>query len=233
MLVSRLHGFALLRTRKTGGTSVEMALQPLCAPGRPVAERQRAIVTEAGVVGARLIGREEATALDREWPPHLPAAEMARRLPDWGALLKVTTVRDPFDRMVSAFHWEREVRALPPLAPEDEVATFRLFVASGWWEDDFDAVHVEGRFQPDMCLRHERLAADLAALARRLGVGPLSLPHAKPTRARRRVPLAECYDRASIRVVRDRLAWVFERFGYAPEPGAEPDGPRGALEGAA
>lgn len=172
-----------------------------------MAERQRALVSERGVVGRRLIGREEARALGWAWPLHLPAAEVARRMgPAWAGHLKVTTVRDPFERMVSAFHWERHVRGLPSLPPSAEVAAFRDFVASGWWEDGHGTLHVEGAFRPDVTPRHERLAADLAALARRLDAPPLVLPHEKATRARRAVSLADYYDAAALRVVRARFA---------------------------
>lgn len=223
MLVSFAHRFALIRTRKTAGTSVEMALQPLCGPA-PTGERQAAVVSDRGIVGARMVPTGEATELDRTWHAHLTAAEMARRLPDWPALLKVTTVRDPFDRMVSAFHWERAVRGEGALGPSGEVRAFRAFVATGWWADDRDTVFVEGRYAPDVTLRHESLADDLRVLLRRLGAPDLPLPHAKATRGRRGLALPDYYDAPTARIVRDRHAWVFDLFGYDREPRARLDG---------
>ena len=54
-LVSHKHQFVFLKTRKTAGTSIEMLLEPFCAPpGHVPVERTEGMVTPHGVIGHRL-----------------------------------------------------------------------------------------------------------------------------------------------------------------------------------
>lgn len=109
MLVSHGHEFIYLKTRKTAGTSVEMALQPWCMPSDEieVEERTHAIVGARGIVGRRMIPKENRRPDDHIWYNHMSAAEVHAQLGDriWGRYRKLVVVRNPFDRMVSHFHW--------------------------------------------------------------------------------------------------------------------------------
>ena len=75
MLVSHKHRFIYLKTRKTGGTSTEMALEPFARGDEaPVTERTLAVVSDAGIVGSRMEdrqAREEGT-----WRNHMTAREI-------------------------------------------------------------------------------------------------------------------------------------------------------------
>jgi len=53
-LVCYEHNFIFLKTYKTAGTSVEMALEPLCVPpGTEIVEHHPVIKTRYGIVGRR------------------------------------------------------------------------------------------------------------------------------------------------------------------------------------
>ncbi len=56
-LVCYKHRFIFLKTRKTAGTSVEMALEPLCVPpGTEIREHRSMIKTRYGIVAHRGFG---------------------------------------------------------------------------------------------------------------------------------------------------------------------------------
>jgi hypothetical protein len=228
VMISHDRGFIFLKTRKTAGTTIEMLLEPHCAPpGHVVREETPEIVTAHGVVGARLVAREDPDlpiAQSPEWRNHLPAAIIRERLGDevWSRYVKITAVRNPFDRVVSMFHWRRRKTELPTGPALREA--FRRFIARDW-PDDRDVVLIGGRFVADRALRYETLGADIASLSTELGLGidPSAMPHTKNFAARRGgLSTADHYDEDTIEVVRNRLSWVFEHFDYAGTPDSAP-----------
>lgn len=84
VMIRHTHRFIFLKTRKTAGTSVEMALQPLCTPpGRPITEQTPAIESRFGVVGRRHMPRgplARPTFWRKDWYNHRPAAQVAQAL---------------------------------------------------------------------------------------------------------------------------------------------------------
>ena len=227
MLVSHAHRFVFLKTRKTASTSVEMALQTFCIPEDTAepAEKTTAIVSDVGIVGARSIPPTTRRGDSVIWFHHMGADAIADGIGEeaFASYRKVATVRNPFTRIVSGFHYRRRNRNRPP-GPEDwdeQRTAFRDWVLSEKWSNDRYIVHRNGRFCVDHAVRFERLQDDLNDLAGTLGLDPakVALPHTKDNRAARRGrPPAEYFDRDTVDMVRRRLSWVFERFGYPERP---------------
>jgi hypothetical protein len=237
-LVSFAHDFVYLRTRKTASTSTEMYLQPFCMPpGHEVTEfNPRQIISEFGIVGRRLGNapvpawkRFELTARRhlglRNWTPHMTAQQVRDWLEPafWNRALKISSVRNPFARVVSEFYWEIEKDGAPP--EQDAAALIRRFrrrIRKGRFQDDRDIVMIDGHFVPDVLIRQEYIADDLAALVERLGLDPskTSLPVTKKTKsseAAARPPLADFYNDETAEILRARYAWAFEHGNYSPE----------------
>lgn len=226
MLLSRKYDFIFLKTRKTAGTSVEMLLEPLCTPpGHVVQEVTEAVVSPSGIVGARLV----APAPTRRtwygkrlpvWRNHMTAKAIRDALGrrTWDRCVKISTVRNPFDRAVSQFHWN--TRREGPRHPAEAVDRFRDWVR-GRWPDDFDVTHLRARYVIDRAIRFERLREDIEALAADLGlpVDLSSLPHAKSLgHARKGIAVADYYDAESVEIVRRRMRWVFDNHDYPETP---------------
>lgn len=235
VLVSHQHRFIYLKTRKAAGTSLEMALEPFCmAPGHVPKHGSPERVTPEGIVGMRLEGMPERSTLDRllgrnkvRWYNHMAARKVRRGLgrKDWDRYAKIAAVRNPFDRMVSYFHWLRagvDASDLPALR-----AAFRAFVLSEDWSDDVNVTHVDGAYVIDHAIRYENLKADLAALVNQLGLDParVHLPKTKMRKKKRQsLPVSAYFDDETADVVRRRMAWMFERIGYSTDL-AEADAP--------
>jgi hypothetical protein len=219
MLVSHRHRFIAMKTLKTGSTSVEIYLEPFCAPPELYQgpEHLRPTLESAdGIIAFR--GRKVA---GQAWYNHMPAALVRDRLgPLWDSYLKLCVVRHPLDREVSWFWFkrpspEREALAEAPFAAV--LARFRAHLAEGPALPDNAAIHhIDGRFALDLVLRHETLAADLAALCARLGLPwePARLGRYKANYRTRAEPWEAYYDPPQRAATLARHAAEAALFGY-------------------
>ncbi len=227
VLVSHAHAFVFLKTRKTAGTSIEMALEALCAPpGHVVREKTPARLSRRGIIGARRVPQRRPMWLFRHtnfWRNHMGAEKLRTAMgPEiFDRYAKITAVRDPFTRCISQYRWRlAETGTDPQSLPFAEMRDgFRDFVTSGNWQDDREIVHVGGRYVIDHAVRFESMEADLKAVAEKCGL-PLSvaLPHTKQTGTGNGIPLGEYYDAGTIGIVRDRFSWVYDHFDYPSRP---------------
>src|SRR5262245_49182832 len=105
MLVSHRKRFIYTKTIKTGGTSVEVYFEPYCFPPGEYrfAHARAQYESAAGIVGFRGLKRADD---GNYWYNHAPAAEIRARLGDdvWNGYFKFCVVRNPFEKLVSAFH---------------------------------------------------------------------------------------------------------------------------------
>lgn len=222
MLVSHRHRFVCMKTRKTGGTSVEIYLEPFCAPeGDPEAGRahyRAAQESAAGIIGAR--GVPVTPAL--RWFNHMSAEAVRAGIgaARWDAYRKVCVVRDPYERAVSQFWWllDEAERARLAAAPFDAVrAAYRGWILGGGHLDDERPVYaIGGRFALDGVIRHERLADDLAGFCAQVGVpwDPARLGRFKAEHRRRAEPGRDYQDGATRARVQAVWGQEFDWFGY-------------------
>src|SRR5689334_9226854 len=129
MIASFHRRFIFFKTRKTAGTSVEIALTPFCGPDdilAPIALDDEQLRVVDGVVGARnyvsdpaIVAAYERAILERDeagfarargrnrraggFYNHMPAAEIRAKLtPElWASAFKFTVERHPFEKVVS------------------------------------------------------------------------------------------------------------------------------------
>ncbi len=227
VLVSHSHRFIFMKTSKTAGTSVEMALEHACAPdGHVVAEKTPACISEQGIIGSRLspikLPRQPALVKGM-WYNHKSAKEIRDDLgaERFAQYLKITTVRNPFDRCVSAFHWLRKPDAAKAKTFAELRQKFQEFILAEKWKTDKHNALINGEFIIDRTLRFESLKPDLAKLASDLNiaVNTNAMPHTKSThKTRKDYAVADYYNQACIDVVRRRSDWVFEYCDYPDHP---------------
>ncbi len=234
VLVSNPHRFIFLKTSKTAGTTAEMMLEPACAaPEHVVSERVETRISDYGIIGSRMtpcISPPQPAAERGKWCNHKTARRVREDLgaTRFDAYTKITTVRNPFDKCVSDFHWSNR-RLMSLVSGFKQIReAFIQFIAAREWATDEPIVFINGRYIIDRAIRFEHLASDLGKVANDLGI-PLAdgpLPHTKATRADRKSrAVADYYDPESIDIVRERLSWVFERFPYSDHPPFAQEGP--------
>ena len=199
MILSHSHRFIFLKTRKTGGTSFEIALSKHLSDGdviTPVAPGDEMLRTSLGFRGPQnyLFEDDPVTPGSMLLPHfkfhnHMEAREVRARIPPqlFDGYLKVAVVRNPFDYVVSWYYWER---ALHQPSAEDFKLWLRFHQANraeiearyrqrlqtnpGPFASNRLITHIDGRSVVDVMIRYENREADVAAFAERVGL-PASL----------------------------------------------------------
>jgi hypothetical protein len=188
MILSHRHRFLFLKTTKTAGTSLEMALAKYCGPDDVITVIHRD--DEATKAALGLPGPRNHLLPDTAYRPsdvvralrdrapverfynHSPAASVRAKVPAdvWSGALKFAIVRDPFDYVVSRYFWANR-------QGEHSPKRFRKWLLSEpkRLRVNRTITDIDGRPAVDAMLRYETLAADVAALAARLGL-PDTLP---------------------------------------------------------
>ncbi len=223
VLVCHDHRFIFLKTRKTAGTSIEMLLEPLCAPpGHVVTEKTMGFQSRHGIVGFRLL--EDGAEKPSIWRAHMPAHLVAAQLPrdQWGDYFRFSCLRNPFDKIVSQFFWDLDYHGNPkPGSLDDTRAAFRHYVLERDFHTDKSVTHRKGNFVLNGFLRYEALTEDLERLRTKLNlpIDPKAMVSAKSATSRLKdVPVSAYYDAETTGVILDKLAWIFEQGKYSCNP---------------
>lgn len=191
MIVSHRHRFIFVKTVKTASTSVEIALSRHCGPDdviTPLSERDEALRRAEGgrppqnhlVPWSEYAPEDVAELATRRHPKaaffnHIGARAARERLGAevWESYRKLTVERNPWDKVLSYFHWIQghdAGRALDELIESGDA-----FACRGWplyTVDDVVAV--------DTVMRFESLEEELGAACAALGIDTLGpLPHEK------------------------------------------------------
>lgn len=189
MIINHKYKFIFIRTRKTAGTSIEIALSQFCDTLdiiTPIAVEDESKRQELGFRGPqnyniplRVYNKSDwLRLLWRRKPKHFFNHASSYYIQDnvaqdsWDNYFKFCFERDPFDKAISRYYWStREPR--PDIADYLESVPIKLL--SNW-----DIYTINDQIAVDFVGRFENLSDDLAIVARKLGlVGELSLPRAK------------------------------------------------------
>jgi Sulfotransferase family len=229
MIVSHEHRFIFLKTKKTAGTSIELALSELCGPRDIIAPLTK--IDEAlregkrGAQNWRLHGWWGSarplwqrrffkfTAEDYGFYNHMPADEAKALLNDdkaWRSYFKFAFDRNPWDRQVSFYHHRyRREKAPPPFAHfihKDKRA--RL--------NNYEIYSIEGDVAVDFVGRFESLEADLKHALDQVGLKLNgALPRAKTTFRKSDAPYRDYYDGDTRDIVGDWYAREIKLLDYA------------------
>lgn len=219
MLVSHSHKFIYTKTVKTGGTSVESYFERFCMPGDEWTESHWRYehVSESGIVGHRGPNMPGNCG----WWNHMSARLIRQRVGEeiWNGYLKFCVIRNPYDKVISAFYFFRR-RSNPHMEfsdPELDRELFGQWVQSGYkLPIDNDKFLIDGTFCLDDVIRHESLHQDLERICGRLGVQwNLSWLPVFKTGVRPKYASAEAlYTDKSRKVVETAFAFELDYFKY-------------------
>ena len=228
MIISHEHKFIFLKTKKTAGTSIEIALSGLCGPDdilSPLTETDETL--RAGVRGAQNWRRHSwwgspQPLWKRRWRKfspkdygfynHMPAAEVMALLNDdavWRSYFKFAFDRNPWDRQVSYYH--HRYRGVGNPEP------FEHFVRKGRKArlDNYDIYSLEGDVAVDFVGRYETLTEDLTKALGQVGLTLESeLPRAKGEFRKEKRPYREYYSDNTKRIVEDWYSREIKLLDY-------------------
>ena len=179
MIVNHRYKFIFLKTRKTAGTSIEIALSRFCDGNdiiTPITEEDERTRRELGVRGPQNYKFSLSSFGFSDWMTlltkgrrkrffnHASASFIRANLgPEiWDGYFKFCFERNPFDKAISRFYWStREPR--PPIS--EYLISAKPKLLTNW-----DIYTIDGRVAVNFVGRYETLEADLAAVRSRLGL---------------------------------------------------------------
>ena len=215
-----------MKTKRTAGTSLEIALSALCGPEdviTPITAPDEADRRRLGYRGPQNLrppprspGRRLVDLARRRKAPlfrnHMPAARIRALLPrsTWDTYFKFCFDRNPWDRAISLYYWLGGQRRFDSIAD---------FLRSGVERplSNFDRYAIDGRVAVDRVFRYEDMEEALGQISRRLDLArPLTLPdqRAKGTSRTDRRPYRDVLTEEERDLIADLCAREIRLLGY-------------------
>jgi hypothetical protein len=226
MLISHDFRFIFTKTAKTAGTSVEAYFERFCLPpGQgPPSHHRAAHESVHGVVGYR--GRAPS---GERWYNHMPASEIRDQIDraTWDSYFKFCTIRNPWDKTISAFEFMgrehlvplgeegQEFRSRHPSHDEEQLRFLHWLETEGVPRMR-KAYVIDGALCVDDVVRYERLPEDLERICRHLGVpwDPAWLPRFKTEVRREESTVSRLYREPARQLVAEAYDFEIQHFGY-------------------
>lgn len=216
MIISRGRGYIFVHIPKTGGTAMALALEDRAkADDIMIGDTPKAVKRRGKHKGVRTAGRlwKHSTLADAEG---LISRDEMRDL------FTFTLVRNPWDRMVSYYHWLQTQTFDHPAVGLAKTKGFSVFLNAPLTQATFRAnpyasylTDGAGTVHSDLYIRLERLADDIAPLADHLGFVP-DMPVANQS-ARPR-DWRGFYTESDAELIADICAADIAAHGYAFDP---------------
>ncbi len=212
MILSRGRKYLFIHVPKTGGTSMALALEARAMKDDiMLGDTPKALRRRGKLKGAKAAGRlwKHSTLADLDGLIETDELE---------ELFIFTMVRNPWDRLVSYYHWLRAQSFDHPSVGLAKALAFDAFLAEPAIAQSFRSApavsyltDAEGVERANLYIRLEHLAQDIVPLAAHLGFA-LDLPHVN--QSARRADYREAYSPDSISLVKEMCAADIEKFGY-------------------
>ncbi|MGQ0742390.1 MAG: hypothetical protein ACT4OG_08895 [Alphaproteobacteria bacterium] len=233
MILSHRHRLIFIKTSKTAGTSIELALEPICGPEDVCAGLHKHAGRRSGRAdeyGYR--ARNYRGLFVPRWNPDRPWRQFERDLYDlwrgrkfynhmsafevraragrqvFDSYFKFCFERNPWDKAVSQFFWEKGKPGVH--------GDFETFVRSPRLRSRFDLYAMGGKPVMDYIGRYETLEEDFCTALTRAGIAePPALPRAKAAYRPEPADYRKHYSPQSRDAVARKFAREIELFGYS------------------
>lgn len=212
MILSRGRRFIFIHIPKTGGTALALALEDRAkADDILIGDTPKARARKGRLAGVRSAGRL--------WK-HSTIADIAGLATDEeiADFFTLTLVRNPWDRMVSYYHWLRMQGFAHPAVGLAKALSFRAFlahpqtrIALALWPYGAYMRDALGRERARAFIRLEHLAEDLPPFEAHLG---FALDIARANESQRLRDHRPYYDDDSAALIAELCAEDIARFGY-------------------
>ena len=208
MILSTLHNFIYIRTKKTGSTTIETVLRKHVGPDDVVIGTRLRALRPLLKPGAKIPEKEGSHS-----PTHVAIDQIQPLLREefWKNAFKFTSERHPYEKAVSLaqMRWGRMRQE-----GRNFDAVLNKVVRQGMYAG-FPLYSIDGRPVVDEFIRLETLEADLRRIGKRIGLPiPETLPKARGEYRRDRRPAREILSDEQKEIVWQRCREEFEILGY-------------------
>ena len=212
MIYSPSRRFVFIHIPKTGGTALALALEARAkADDVLVGDTPKAVQRR---------GRQKALRTAGRLWKHSTLADLDGMLPDLDGLFLLTLVRNPWDRMVSTYHWLRGQGFAHPAVGLAKTHDFSGFLnhpltrtSISLWPYGAYMRDARGVERASLFARLERLETDLAPFEAHLGFRVT--PFARANASGRPADWRTAYSDADAGLVAALCAEDIARFGYS------------------
>ncbi|MBP9727577.1 MAG: sulfotransferase family 2 domain-containing protein [Gammaproteobacteria bacterium] len=226
MIISYSRRFIFLKTRKTAGSSIQMALSEICG-------NDDIIVSDDRNINSKDIGRNIERSFSRNTHANLAQIRLALLEDEWSSFFKFAFVRNPWDLVVSRYHWGKKGKQCSvsdfrewlqkytdadyakPECNEQANIVQRVWEIGGGFITDLQTPFVfEGKTKGIQFVgRYENISDDFDKLCKALEIAPLTLPHLK-VGFREGRSYHHFYDTVARLLVNRAFAEDIENFAY-------------------
>ena len=229
MIISHKHKFIFIKTTKTAGTSIEIALSRFCGEDdviTPLMPKDELMRKEYGGLGPQNFERPRRLTeyskgdwwrlvTQGKWPKvtlfwhHITAKQIKARVsPDiWNSYYKFCFVRNPWDRAVSRYFWNIERDGSQESLDES--------LKNNDPNSNFEIYSIDGQVAVDVVCKYENLQTDLTTVCQKLGI-PLDggLPRAKGTSRKTKKHYSDILSPEQAEYIRQKCSTEVELFDY-------------------
>ncbi len=230
-IISYRYKFIFIKTGKVAGTSVQMALEQICAPEdvcAPITKKKQSREGEDGYSARNHKGyfipkfiRGEGQGLNviselknffrkRKYWSHMYATDVrwlvGRKI--WDSYFKFTIERNPWDKVVSDYYWSQR-------HPENQIPFEQWVRENRWSVSQFHYYTINGKVSMDHIIRYEHLSTDFKKLMENLGVEEVpDLPNAKSGYRKKSATYKSLHTPYTKERVEEEFAREIDYFGY-------------------
>ncbi len=201
MIISHKYKFIFIKTRKTAGTSIEIALEKFCDQNDIVAEQHPTI-------------KGHTPRNNEGFKGHNSALEIKSIISDkiWDSYFKFAFERNPWDKMISLFWWDHKNREKCRNDFHEYCMNKERLNREG---SDFSLYSIDEKIAVDFIGRYENLENDFHTICKKLNI-PFD---GKLTREKNFTRLdqshySKYYDKKTKEKIREEFSNEIELFGY-------------------
>lgn len=177
MIISHRHKFIFIKTKKTAGTSIEIALAKICGdtdiitPISPEDENTRNALGYRGPQNYIINGVPL-------FYNHIPARDIRALVGNevWNSYFKFCFERNPWDKVISWYFWENRTEPRPSISEFIRSGHAGMVGGSG----GFDLYTINGEIAVDRVCLYENMDQEMVRIQQQLNLPDLpALPRAK------------------------------------------------------
>ncbi|WP_099237322.1 sulfotransferase family 2 domain-containing protein [Synechococcus sp. BDU 130192] len=227
MIISHKHKFIFIKTRKTAGTSLEIALSQFCGEEdiiTPISPKDELLRKELGFRGPQNHSITYKSLSPKAWKKllqkrrrfisfynHISAKKIREQISDnsWNSYFKFCFERNPWDKVVSHYYWQCQSDDRPPLSE------FIKDQASKGKFSDFELYSINNKIAVDKVYMYQDLNTAVQELTSLLYLDkPLLLPRAKSEFRTRKVHYSHLLNLDDKNMISQLFSREIETFGF-------------------
>ena len=211
MIISHKYKYIFLKTNKTAGTSIEIALSKHCGPQdiiTPISPEDEETRQKLGFPGPQNYqlptSHQASEGRHLKYYNHISAKEVRAHIGDdiWNSYFKFCFERNPWDRMISGYYWRCQTEPRPSISEFMQSDYPMLLKKRG-----IGLYTIDGKIAVNRICRFENLQQEMETVRTALGIPEeLQLPRAKSRFRKDKRPYQEVLNDAE----RDFVSGLFK-----------------------